>query len=108
MSTAKKVCIGISIIIFIMLAGIYISLNLYLSSPSQTPQKAIQKYVFKQGNPIEAFNLQIRATEIDDGVSGQQYTVRGFYDNATGMEIMFFYLKKCNNTWQVISAGTGP
>jgi len=62
----------------------------YLNLPSDTPEQAIKKYVFLMGNPIEAFNLSIEATNIEDKHYGRLYEVRGYYGEPGPVEIFFF------------------
>lgn len=94
----------IGILLVILAAGS----NYYLSSPSDTPELAIRKFVFADGNPIESFNIDITPTTVEDNHYGKQFVVDGYYDNDTGMEVMFFYLMKSDQGWYVTSAGTGP
>ncbi|ADG82469.1 hypothetical protein [Thermincola potens] len=99
----KKITIILTSLVVIG-ALVFIILNL----PSGTPEKAIMKYVLLKGNPTEAFNLRITPTNFEDKNYGKQFIVEGYYDNETGMEIRFFYLKKSDRGWYVETAGTGP
>lgn len=104
MKIKQKHLLSTIMLLVIIVAGVYY----YLSSPSSTPELAIRKYVFADGNPIEAFNIQITPTTIEDNHYGKQFVVDGYYDNDTGIEVMFFYLMKSEKGWSVTSTGTGP
>jgi len=92
-----------------------ISLAYFLLFPSLTPEGAIRKYVFVRGHLISALILEIEHTKGNEPTNkefqpqGKQFFVRGYVDGVTGMEVMFFYLKKSPLLgWYVESAVTGP
>jgi hypothetical protein len=94
----------LSIVALVLIAGAY---SMFFHC--DTPEKAIRRYVFLKGNPIEAFNLDIKRGDYVDERYGIQFGVHGYYDNRTRMQIMFFYLRQdADGHWQVTSAGTGP
>lgn len=100
----RSIAVGVCIAILALVAGLYY----YSKLPSPKPETAIKKYVFFSGNPIEAFNLEIQATDAKNG-DERLFRVSGFYDNEQELvEIPFFWLKKSSKGWRVISAGTGP
>lgn len=95
-------------ITLIVLILIFFIFSYFSFLRANTPEKAIKKYVFLNGHPIQAFNLTIRTGNYIDKVYGRQYCVDG-YVGELGMEIKFFYLKQNNNgLWYVTTAGTGP
>jgi hypothetical protein len=95
-------------ILFVLFIGIVIILANVIQVPSFTPEDAILKHVLFTMNPIEAFQLKIHPTKIDNKVRGRQFIVEGFRDNVTRMEVRFFYLKESGQGWYVTSTGIVP
>jgi len=86
-----------------------ISLTYFLLFPSLTPEGAIRKYVFVRGHFVSALTLDIEHPSKKLRNQEQLFFVKGYVDRVTGMEVMFFYLKKSPVLgWHVDSAVTGP
>lgn len=90
-------------VLYFVIVGIVGSMYYYsfLISPAATPEKAIRNYIISHGGLFQVNNIVIKETSIFDKNHGQQFIVGNY-------KIIFFYLKKSENGWNVTSAGTGP
>jgi hypothetical protein len=94
------------VLVVIFALTITICFSYWINSCSSTPEQAIVKYIKLKSLTSSVSELKIVETEITDSNHNKQFVVtgsKGAFENAS-----FFYVKKDDRGWKVVSAGTGP
>jgi hypothetical protein len=74
----------------------------------KTPQSAIRADLAVRGHPYQSFLAWIKPNGSDKGY-GERFNVTWHdFDSETGMTAFIFYVKKNDQGYRVVSAGTGP
>lgn len=88
--------------LFIYLFGMF---N-YITSSSSSPEKAIKKYAFLEGNILKNYELKIIKTNEFDNYRGNKFLVKGFEGRIRG-DTSFFFLKETVSGWCVVIVENG-
>lgn len=98
-SRKRKLAITIGILLLILLAFQLLSLS---------PTIAIRKYLFFS-NPLQSLTCRLQKETFVDREYGQQYSVSGFTDGATGGGVYFAYTKRDQfGLYYWAAGGSGP